>query len=359
MSIVLKHVNKSYGEQRVVRDTSLHIETGELFILLGASGSGKSTLLRLIAGLLMPDSGQIFLNDRDVTYFSPQDRRTGFVFQNYSLFQHMTVAQNIAFGLEVKRVPKVERARRVQELLELIELPELGNRLPKQLSGGQQQRVALARALAYTPDVLLLDEPFGALDVKIRGQLRQNLREIQQRLGVTTILVTHDQDEAFELADRIGVIDKGELLEVGHADQLYRQPQHRFTATFLGRVNLIQAQRNGTQVYVGENTLPAPANTEALSGQAVELALRPESVELARTPESLSGHLLGSAIVEACVFAAPLERVQLRLDSGGSTLEALIPPEVARQLQLRPGERVFVGAGDFHLLGVSVGTIGE
>ncbi|HEX2620672.1 MAG TPA: ABC transporter ATP-binding protein, partial [Phototrophicaceae bacterium] len=234
MSIVLDHISKNYGTQAIVRDVSLEIEQGELFVLLGPSGSGKSTILRMIAGLSSVDDGRIHLNGRDVTKTKTQKRGVGFVFQNYSLFQHMTVAQNIAFGLEIQKVPRPERDQRVRELLELIDLAALGDRTPSQLSGGQQQRVAVARALAQRPEVLLLDEPFGALDVKIRAQLRHNLREIQQRLNVTAILVTHDQDEAFELADRIGIIDGGRLLEVGTPAQLYRKPEHRFTATFIG-----------------------------------------------------------------------------------------------------------------------------
>ncbi|MFN8373192.1 MAG: ABC transporter ATP-binding protein [Anaerolineae bacterium] len=211
MAILLEHISKAYGTVPVVHDFSLEIQSGELFVLLGASGSGKSTILRLIAGLTEADSGKILLHGNDVTHLPPQKRGTGFVFQNYSLFRHMTVAQNIDFGLSIRRKDRQERRRRVQELLDLIGLSDFGSRLPSQLSGGQQQRVALARALAYEPNVLLLDEPFGALDVKIRTQLRQNLREIQRKLNVTTVLVTHDQDEAFELADRIGIIDRGQL----------------------------------------------------------------------------------------------------------------------------------------------------
>lgn len=233
MSIHIKNAVKYYGTNAVVDDVSLDIQDGEMFVLLGPSGSGKSTLLRMIAGLSQTDAGTIILHGRDVTALPPQKRGTGFVFQNYALFPHMTVAQNIAFGLEVQRVAKPQRDARVRELLAMIDLADFGNRLPSQLSGGQQQRVAVARALAANPNVLLLDEPFGALDVKIRAQLRCSLREIQQRLGVTAILVTHDQDEAFELADRIGVIDHGRLVEVGTPDQLYHAPQHPFTADFL------------------------------------------------------------------------------------------------------------------------------
>ncbi len=353
MSIRLNNVTKRYGKQTVVGGLSLEIQPGELFVLLGSSGSGKSTLLRIIAGLTAPDAGQICLNERDVTHLPTQQRGVGFVFQNYSLFKHMTVAQNIAFGLEIRHMARADRQKRVSDLLTLIELSEYGERMPSQLSGGQQQRVALARALAPQPDVLLLDEPFGALDVKIRSQLRQNLREIQQRLGITAILVTHDQDEAFELADRIGIIEQGNLLEVGQPEDLYRRPQNHFTATFLGMANLLRGRRNGTQVYVGERRLPAPPESAYLSGQAVDLLLRPESVDIALEAAELDGHLLGEGRIEALAFAGALEKVTIQLTDRDQPLEVVIAPDRARRLGLRPGDHVWVGAHDYHLLPAS------
>jgi sulfate/thiosulfate transport system ATP-binding protein len=352
MSILLQNVHKSYGSQPVVRDLSLEIEAGELFVLLGASGSGKSTLLRLIAGLLNVDGGQIWLNGRDVTHLPPQKRETGFVFQNYSLFRHMTVAQNIEFGLSIRKFGRAARDQRVHELLELIGLPQYGGRLPSQLSGGQQQRVALARALAYQPNVLLLDEPFGALDVKIRAQLRQNLREIQKRLGVTAILVTHDQEEAFEVADRIGVIEQGQLLEVGRPSELYHRPQNRFTATFLGSANLLHAQRNGRTVHMGDVTLPAPPNTEHLSGQPVDVMFRPEEIELSRTQEAAQGSILGSGIVEGITFAGQALRVTVRLQTD-VTLQALLTSSQFRASGIQIGDEVWVSVRDFHLLPIN------
>ncbi len=350
MSILLHKVSKQFGQQTVVSDLSLEIEQGELFVLLGSSGSGKSTLLRMIAGLTPLDTGTIYLNGRDVTRLPTQQRGVGFVFQNYSLFKHMTAAQNIGFGLEIRRVARAQRERRIAELLDLIGLRDFGGRLPSQLSGGQQQRIALARALAPQPEVLLLDEPFGALDVKIRSQLRQNLREIQQRLGITAILVTHDQDEAFELADRIGIIEQGRLLEVGKPEDLYRRPQHHFTATFLGTANLLRGRRNGTQIYVGERHLPAPPQTEHLSGQAVDMLLRPESIDLALAADDLNGYPLGDGRVEAITFAGSLERVTIRLADREQPVEVVIAPERARRLGIRPGDRVWVGVQDYHLL---------
>lgn len=351
MSIQLENIHKSYGTQRVVRNVSLHIETGELFVLLGASGSGKSTLLRLIAGLMMPDSGRILLNDRDVTHLSPQQRGTGFVFQNYSLFRHMTVAQNIEFGLSIRRVNRDERERRTAELLDLIGLAGYGERLPAQLSGGQQQRVALARALAYEPNVLLLDEPFGALDVKIRAQLRQSLYEIQRRLGVTTILVTHDQEEAFDIADRIGVIDQGQLLEVGTPASLYQHPKTMFTATFLGTTNLLNAQRNGTSVHIGDAHLPVPPDTDHLSGKSVQLLCRPEEITLFTAPDAANGHVIGRGHVESINFAGSMLRAVIRLqDATQSTVQASLLPADARTLALTVGQEVWVSIGSYHLL---------
>jgi sulfate transport system ATP-binding protein len=221
MSIILAGVVKRFGDHLVVNSVNLEIEKGELFVLLGGSGSGKSTILRMIAGLTIPDSGRIELNGVDVTHIPPQLRKTGFVFQNYSIFRHMTVSENVEFGLRIRNVSVDERKQRRDELLDLVGLAGLGSRYSDQLSGGQRQRVALARALAYNPEVLLLDEPFGALDVKIRAQLRESLKEIQEKLDVTTILVTHDQEEAFELADRIGIIEKGSLIEIGDPEELY------------------------------------------------------------------------------------------------------------------------------------------
>ncbi len=350
MSISLNKLSKQYGGQVVVDDVTLEIEPGELFVLLGSSGSGKSTLLRMIAGLTTLDSGKITLNGRDVTHLPTQKRGVGFVFQNYSLFQHMTVAQNIAFGLEIRRLPRRLREARVAELLDLIGLADYGSRMPQQLSGGQQQRVALARALAPEPEVLLLDEPFGALDVKIRAQLRQNLREIQRRLGITAILVTHDQEEAFELADRIGIIEAGRLLEVGEPETLYRRPQHRFTATFLGTANLLRGQRNGSRVYVGERDLLAPDDTAHLAGQPVDLLLRPESVEVARDAADLDGQNLGAGIIESITFAGALERVAIRLCDHEQRIEVVVTPERARHMALRPGDQVWIGAQDYYLL---------
>ena len=244
MSIVLEHLTKSYGGLSVVRDVSLEIGDGELCVFLGPSGSGKSTILRIVAGLTDSDSGRVLLHGRDVTRVPPQKRGVGFVFQHYALFRHMTIAENVEFALRVRRVAPAERAQRRDELLEMVGLGGYGTRRPDQLSGGQQQRVALARALAHRPEVLLLDEPFGALDARIRAEIRSTVRRIQRELGVTMIFVTHDQEEAFELADRIAVLNHGRLLERGSPRELYLHPSTEFTATFLGTANLVVAERS-------------------------------------------------------------------------------------------------------------------
>src|SRR6186713_1349055 len=243
MSITLDQVTKRYQGVPVVNDVSVEIGEGEFFVLLGPSGSGKSTLLRAIAGLTGVSHGRIALHGRDVTHVSARERGVGLVFQNYALFKHMTVADNIEFALRVRHVKRADRVSRRKELLRLVALEGMDERLPAQLSGGQQQRVAVARALAHKPEVLLLDEPFGALDAKIREELRRTIRQGQRELGITTVLVTHDQEEAFALADRIGVMHQGRLLELGKPDDLYTRPQTRFVATFLGAANLLLGYR--------------------------------------------------------------------------------------------------------------------
>src|SRR5512138_1702731 len=239
MSITLDQVTKRYQGMPVVNDVSVDVGEGEFFVLLGPSGSGKSTLLRAIAGLTGVDHGRIALHGNDVTHVSARERGVGLVFQNYALFRHMTVADNIEFALRVRRMKRADRLARRKELLRLVALEGMDERLPAQLSGGQQQRVAVARALAHRPEVLLMDEPFGALDAKIREELRRTIRQIQRELKITTILVTHDQEEAFALADRIGVMHQGRLLECGRPDDLYTRPATRFVSTFLGAANLL------------------------------------------------------------------------------------------------------------------------
>ncbi|HEY9642906.1 MAG TPA: sulfate/molybdate ABC transporter ATP-binding protein [Coleofasciculaceae cyanobacterium] len=239
MGISVDSVSKNFGDFRAVDQVSVEIKTGSLVALLGPSGSGKSTLLRLIAGLEHPDSGRIYLTGKDATYQSVQERKIGFVFQHYALFKHLTIRQNIAFGLEIEKQPKNRIKNRVEELLELIQLNGLGDRYPSQLSGGQRQRVALARALAVEPQVLLLDEPFGALDAKVRKDLRSWLRHLHDTVHVTTVFVTHDQEEAMEVADELVVMNKGRVEQIGSPADLYDHPASPFVMSFIGPVNVL------------------------------------------------------------------------------------------------------------------------
>lgn len=326
MSIVLDQVTKRYGNQWVVDNVSLEVADKELFVLLGASGSGKSTILRMIAGLNQPTSGRILLHGKDVTQLPPQKRGTGFVFQNYSIFRHMTVAENIEFGLRIRKTPKDERTKRREQLLDLVGLAGLGSRYAHQLSGGQQQRVALARALVYEPNVLLLDEPFGALDVKIRSQLRRSLKEIQERLAVTTILVTHDQEEAFELADRIGVLDRGRLLEVGASETLYAHPRSLFAATFLGAGTVLVGRAEKGQARFGSLTLPIPADSPHEEGARVQLLFRPEQVVLGSDAAPPEAPLVGKGTIVEESFAGPLRRVRVKLPRSPGTRQLAPPP---------------------------------
>jgi sulfate transport system ATP-binding protein len=326
MSITLENVTKRFGGGQVVVDrASLEVETGELFVLLGASGSGKSTILRMLAGLTPPDEGVIRFGARDVTHVPPQKRDVGLVFQNYSIFRHMTVGQNIEFGLRIRGVASAEREQRREELLDLVGLSGLAARFESQLSGGQRQRVALARALAYKPAVLLLDEPFGALDVKIRSQLRQNLKEIQKNLGVTTVLVTHDQEEAFELGQRIGVMDRGRLLEVNTPERLYAQPRSLFVATFLGGGTILVGRCKDHRVALGELSLPIPSEVPHDEGDRVRVLIRPEQVRLTAERPTAATAVLGQGEVVEQNFSGPTRRTRIRLPPL-SGVRQVVPP---------------------------------
>jgi len=254
MSISINHVSKTFNGFQALNDIDLQIPSGDFVALLGPSGSGKTTLLRLIAGLEHPNEGTIHFNDLDFTDKTVKERNIGFVFQHYALFKHMTIYENIAFGLKVKprklRLSNVEIQKKVHELLELVQLKEVADRYPAQLSGGQRQRIALARALAIEPDVLLLDEPFGALDAKVRQELRLWLRELHEKMNITTVFVTHDQEEALEMADTIVVMDNGKIEQIGTPEQVYQQPTNAFVYSFLGRVNEFRGdalERNGLE----------------------------------------------------------------------------------------------------------------
>jgi len=365
MSIALDQVTKRYQDQPVVNDVSIEVGEGEFFVLLGPSGSGKSTLLRAVAGLTGIDHGRISLHGRDVTHVRARDRGVGLVFQNYALFRHMTVADNIEFALRVRRMKAADRRARRQELLKLVALEGMDQRLPGQLSGGQQQRVAVARALAHKPQVLLLDEPFGALDAKIREELRRTIRAVQRELGITTVLVTHDQEEAFALADTIGVMNHGRLLEVGNPNDLYAQPATRFVATFLGAANLLLARQGADGIRFGATPVNAEAAEPVHAGREHEVVavLRPEEVEIAGAREQLTSNYIARAAVEEIVFTGALERLRVRLldepsaaqllGSSGeddARLEITRTQHERRSLPLAQGAHIAIGARRLHVL---------
>ncbi len=358
MSIALDQVTKRYQSLPVVNDVSLAIEQGEFLVLLGPSGSGKSTLLRAIAGLVEIDHGRVALHGRDVTGVSARDRGVGFVFQHYALFRHMNVADNVEFALRVRRMRAADRRQRRDELLKLVALDGMQDRLPGELSGGQQQRVAVARALAHRPEVLLLDEPFGALDAKIREELRRTIRRIQRELGVTTILVTHDQDEAFSMADRIGVMHLGRLLELGTPSELYARPATRFVATFLGAANLLLAYRSPDAVRFERD------GSERLPPREVVAVIRPEEIILSSDETPADMTRVGSGVVEELQFAGATARLRVRMPATGPMpatpdrvtgdgswmLDALRTFPQQRAQPFTVGQQVAVAARRMHLL---------
>ena len=360
MSIVLDRLTKLFGNHSVVDQVSLELANGEFFVLLGSSGSGKSTILRLIAGLLQPDEGQILLHGRNVTHLPPQERGAGFVFQNYSIFRHMNVAQNVEFGLKIRKISVEERARRREQLLDMVGLAGLDQRYADQLSGGQLQRVALARALAYEPNVLLLDEPFGALDSRIRTQLRRSLKEVQRRLKVTTILVTHDQEEAFELADRIGVIDRGRILETGRPEALYSRPRSLFVATFLGAGTILVGKAGSGQARFGSLSLPIPPESAHKDGERAQVLFRPEQVVISEEMPDSGIPVVGQGKIISRIFSGAFQRVRVKLPhlpetrqvsprvpfgEEGLLVDATVPAETSLNR-----ERVWVGLRAWHIL---------
>ncbi len=294
MEVKINNIRKEFDRFAALNDVSLNIASGELIALLGPSGSGKTTLLRLIAGLDFPTNGQIFFGEEDASRHSVQERNVGFVFQHYALFRHMTVAQNIGFGLKVRpsasRPPKSEIKKRVSDLLDMVQLSGLENRYPNQLSGGQRQRVALARAMAIEPRILLLDEPFGALDAKVRKELRRWLREFHDRTGHTTVFVTHDQEEALELADRVVVMSQGKIEQVGSADDVYDRPQSPFVFSFIGESSHLPVEvKDGTVLFQGQ-----PIGISEGADAAGDLFFRPEDVVLTDEKDALFGKVTAS-----------------------------------------------------------------
>ncbi len=321
MAISVKNLTKKFGSFVAVDQVSFDIEHGQLVALLGPSGSGKSTILRVIAGLETPDEGEIYLTGEEATQIPTQKRNVGFVFQHYALFKHMTIWENIAFGLQVRKSPKEKIEARVEELLKLVQLQGYARRYPSQLSGGQRQRVALARALAPEPKVLLLDEPFGALDSKVREELREWLRRLHDEVHVTSLFVTHDQEEALEVSDKVVVINKGKVEQIGTPQEVYEHPSTPFVTSFMGPVNVVPGRLFGSH---DETTY-----------------VRPHEIHLSYdVPEGKSGKVL-PAIIRRLNRVGANVKVDLEL-SDGRTLQVHLTRERLNELQLVEGEQVFV-----------------
>ena len=341
MSIQVSNLSKAFGSFNALRDVSLDFPTGELVALLGPSGCGKTTLLRIIAGLERPDNGTVKFHGEDTTDVHVSDRGVGFVFQHYALFRHMTVFDNVAFGLTVRpretRPAKAEIARRVHELLGLVQLDWLADRYPHQLSGGQRQRIALARALAVEPKVLLLDEPFGALDAKVRKDLRRWLRRLHDDLHITSIFVTHDQEEAMEVADRIVVMNKGRIEQIGAPEEIYSDPASPFVYDFIGQVNLFHGRVDQGWAHIGEELkLPAPEHS-GVRDEAAVAYVRPHDIELRLQPGD-DGQI--PAEVVTILRAGSVLRLELRTDDG-SLIQVELPRGEEHHLGLTQGQRVF------------------
>lgn len=346
MSIQVKNIHKTFGDFQALDNVSLEFPTGKLVALLGPSGCGKTTLLRIIAGLESADSGQVILDGEDASDRHVRERQVGFVFQHYALFKHMTVFDNVAFGLRVK--PRKDRpseaviAEKVHALLKLVQLDWLADRFPSQLSGGQRQRIALARALAVEPKVLLLDEPFGALDAKVRKELRRWLRRLHDEIHVTSIFVTHDQEEALEVADEVVLMNQGKVEQVGTPDQVYDHPATPFVYGFLGSVNLFHGRVDGDVVHVGPHQLTY-SGSSAINGSSVVAFVRPHELSISTDPASQGVH----AVVERILSIGAFTRVELiGLDASGQRNDHNYEVEMLRSelsgLGIRQDQEVYL-----------------
>lgn len=339
MSIEIRNITKSFGSFQALKGIDLTIGSGELVALLGPSGCGKTTLLRIIAGLEAADSGQILFHGEDTTHRHVRERQVGFVFQHYALFRHMTVFENIAFGLRVRpraqRPPEAEIRRRVHELLELVQLDWLADRYPGQLSGGQRQRIALARALAVEPKVLLLDEPFGALDAKVRKDLRRWLRRLHDELHITSVFVTHDQEEALEVADRVVVLNSGQIEQVGSADEVYDQPATPFVCQFIGDVNLFHGRVHDGRAHIGDTVIDLAGTAESDAEQALFFA-RPHEIEIGGNGEGIG------AVVRDIRRRGNAVRVELERKDGQGAVEAELSREAFGRYAIKHGDEVVI-----------------
>jgi ABC-type Fe3+/spermidine/putrescine transport system ATPase subunit len=369
-------LSKRFGKSSVLENINFHVAEGEILVLLGASGSGKTTILRIIAGLENPDTGSVILHKKDVSDLPARERGVGVIFQSYALFPKMTVEKNIGYGLRIRKRKRKEIKATVNELISLVQLEEHRKKYPSQLSGGQQQRVAIARTLAYKPDVLLFDEPFGALDAQTRTHLRREIRRLLKKVNVPSIFITHDQEEALELGDRIAVLNVGHIEQIGTPYEVYNHPATEYVATFLGAANILSGTLRGNSFEMGAAKLPVRADPARFrDGQAVKLVFRPEDVVLSHSADLPIGyHCLAKGIVEEASFAGAYQRVSLRLDLSGSDLSE--PPtsqfylttetperastskpiivnlskSVASGVRVKSGDRVTVGLNSYTLL---------
>ena len=337
----IDRVTKRYGDVYAVRDVTLDVADGEFVVLLGPSGCGKTTTLRVVAGFAEPTSGAVRLGERDITRLPPWKRNAGLVFQSYALFPHLTVAQNVAFGLEMRKVEPAEMSGRVADALRLVRLEHLGERLPRQLSGGQQQRVALARALVFRPDVLLLDEPLSNLDAKLRQEVRVEIRELQRKLGLTTVMVTHDQEEALTMADRLVVMNDGAVRQVGTQQDLYERPTDRFVAGFVGRSTFIEGEIEAPGRFRSAGGLALACNG-ATAGPAT-LALRPERIAVDTTPHAGMDNSLPGVVEFVSYLGATID-MHVRI-SAKERVIVQIPNRAGRPRAegRRPGARRLAG----------------
>jgi sulfate transport system ATP-binding protein len=347
LSIEALNIHKTFGTFTALNNVSLEVPSGELVALLGPSGSGKTTLLRIIAGLEFADSGVVHFDGSDITDRSTRERHVGFVFQHYALFRHMTVFENIAFGLRVRprqQRPSEEQIRaRVHELLKLVQLETLAKRYPNQLSGGQRQRVALARALAVEPKLLLLDEPFGSLDARVRQELRRWLRRLHDEIHITSLFVTHDQEEALEVADRVVVMNEGRIEQVGAPDEVYHKPATPFVYNFLGNVNLFHGRVEGNKAYIsgpaaGTNGNPSPKNAVVY--------VRPHLLDIDRVA---AGENYFRAVIGHINSAGPLVKVEA-LTQWGDSVQVELSQERFEQLRLQKNDEVFIFPKDLKVL---------
>ena len=369
----VQSISKRFKKSRVLEDISFDVAEGESLVLLGASGSGKTTILRIIAGLEQPDNGYVILHGKDVTDLPARERGVGVIFQSYALFPRMTVEKNIGYGLKIRHRPRKERKETVNRLLELVKLEDHRKKYPWQLSGGQQQRVAIARTLAYKPQVLLFDEPFGALDAQTRVHLRREIRALLRQVRVPSVFITHDQEEALELGDRIAVLNQGKLEQIGTPDEVYNHPATEYVAMFLGAANLLLGVATAGFVEIGTAKLPAEKETQRFrDGQSVKLVFRPEDVCLSQDASLPEGcRRLANGVIEEVNFVGAYERLTVRLDlthrkgdtdalyevtintpqrmTGVPIMVTRLKPE-ATATKYRSGDRVAIGLKSFSVL---------